>query len=104
MNARKALNEPTFGEKVHPILDSLEDAFLDHAAMFPGELAGYTQDDFRSALCIFFDVASEMMWRYQERMGMPFPVREKAVQQFANELHTVIYNHCDIDTRKLFKK
>ena len=104
MSARKALNEPTFGEKVRPILDELENAFVGFAAQFPGEQAGYNVDDFRAVICMFYAVALEMMWQYHDRLGLPMPDREIAVEKFANEIRTSIFNYCDIDTRKLFKK
>lgn len=100
----KTMNEPAFAETVRPILDELENAFVGFAAAFPGEQAGFNKDDFRAVICMFFSVALEMMWAYHERLGLPMPAREDAVEQFANEIRSSIYYFCYIDTRKLYKK
>lgn len=100
----KQPHEPTFAEKVRPILDGLENAFVGFAAAFPGQQAGFNEDDFRAVLYMFFSVAAEMMWAYQNRLDLPMPLRVDAAEQFANEIRASIFNHCDIDTRKLYKK
>lgn len=100
---REKLHEPTFAEKVRPILSELEDAFVGYDANF-GEPPGYNEDDFRAVVMMFFSVAMEMMWAYHNRLGLPMPMRENAVERFANEIRASIFNYCDIDTRKLYKK
>lgn len=106
--AKKQTNEqphdPTFAESVRPILDELENAFVGFAAAYPGQQAGFNKDDFRAVICMFFSVALEMMWAYHDRLGLPMPMREDVAERFANEIRASIFNHCDIDTRKLYKK
>lgn len=101
---KKPLDEATFAENVRPILDEMENAFVGFAAAFPGQQAGFNEDDFRAVLYMFFSVATEMMWAYHNRLDLPMPLREDAAERFANEIRASIFNHCDIDTRKLYKK
>lgn len=100
---RQALGEPTFGEKMYPILDSLEDAVLEHDANFPVEQPGYPDGAFRCVLLLFQNVAMEKMWQYQERLGMPQAQREIMAERFGKELRAFVLRYCDIATEKLVK-
>lgn len=95
--------ELTFGESIFPILDSLENAILAHEDVL-GAPPGYPDAALRCVIAIFWHVATEKMWQYHERLGMPYAQREKHAAQCAKEFRSLILRYLDVAPEKLLKK
>lgn len=101
---RKGLNEPTFGEKVAPVLEELETAMWEHEAQFEGERPMYPDTAIRSAAKIFTDVLIDRMFAKQEKDGVPFNQRCNEVAEAGELIRQTIIKYTGLDTHVLMKE
>lgn len=101
---RKELNEPTFGEKVAPVLEELETAMWEHEAQFEGERPMYPDTAIRSAAKIFMNVMADRMFAEQERKEIPMDQRELQAETLGLVIYHTILKYTGLDTRELTKQ
>lgn len=100
---REIINEPTFGDKVTPILSELEDAILERKLVLPDDIPCYGEWAVMSALTIFADVLIDRALPYWERLGLTRDQMLDNARKMGEELRLMIFRYCDFDTLKYMK-
>lgn len=100
---REIINEPTFGDKVTPILSELEDAILERKLVLPDDIPCYGEWAVMSALTIFTDVLIDRALPYWERLGLTRDQMLDNARKMGEELRLMIFRYCDFDTLKYTK-
>ena len=102
MNKRDQLNEPTFGEKLSPVLVEIETAIWEHDAM-DGDAPQYTNDGFRAACEIFISAISDRMFANDAALGCSLEYMAEHAKIVGNEIRRLVREHTNIDTYNLYK-
>ena len=104
MDKRQEMNEPTFGQKLHPILEEIYKAIWEHNANFEGERPMYSEEDLLFASTIIIDVLLDRMYALQEKHSVDMNVRLNCANEAGTRLRTLIYDYTGLDMPELMKK
>ena len=95
--------QPTFGQKLSPILAEIEETIWEKEANAPEPLL-FTEKGRRAGIKIFMAVLLDMIWEYQEKNHIPI---EKCMDQ-ANDagsgVSLLVKQYTGVDTKTLYKK
>lgn len=98
-NLRKIIGEPTFGDKMTPILTEIQDAILERMENLPGDLPCYGDDAIRAAVSILLDCALDKAYRYYDRLGLTFEQKKERAKVMGEEIRLYVLKHCDFDIK-----
>lgn len=93
--------EPTFGEKLSPVLAEIEDAIWEHDVHL-GTPPRYTNDGFRAACKIFISAISDRMFANDAALGCSTEYMNEHAKIVGDEIRRLVREHTNIDTRNLY--
>lgn len=100
---REQLYDPTFGEKLSPVLKEIEDAIWEQEINFEGEPPHYTNDGFRAAVKIFMSAMTDKLWANDTLLGCPIEYMGRHAEALGNDIRRLVKEYTNIDTHNLYK-
>jgi len=97
---RDIIGEPTFGDKMGPVLSEISDAILERMESFPGDLPCYDDCVIKDAMTIFCDVLLDRSFVYWSRLGLTREQMLENARKMGDELRLIALRYCDFDTLK----
>ena len=99
---REELNEPTFGEKMSPVLTEIETAIWEHEINFPDEPPRYTDDGFRAAAKIFMSAIVDKMYAKDKEHGLSADYMEQHAEEIGWKLRNLCIEQTGYDPHNLY--
>lgn len=98
---REIINEPTFGDKMTPILSEIEDAIIERKLALPNDIPCYGKLAIMSAITIFTDVLLDLALPYWEKLGLTNEQMWENARKIGEEIRLMVFRYGDTDTTKL---